>query len=69
MRHDGTIVRLVEDKKFGFIKLADGREGFFHMRDCLPDCPFDSLETGVRVTCEYDPHAPKGPRASQVSLS
>lgn len=68
-RLDGTVVRLVRDKKFGFIKLTDGREGFFHMRDCLSDAPFDELEEGARVTCEYDPHAPKGPRASQVSLS
>ena len=58
----GTVVRLVEDKGFGFIAGPDGREYFFH-RSAAPE--FDRLEAGSAVHFVAT-EAPKGPRAESV---
>jgi cold shock CspA family protein len=69
MRQQGTIVRLIDEKKFGFIRMSDGKEVFFHMSDCLSDSPFEILDKGAVVTFELNLTAPKGPRASEVALA
>jgi CspA family cold shock protein len=58
----GTVVRLLEDKGFGFIRGADNVEYFFH-RSAAPE--FDSLKAGASVVF-LPTEAPKGPRAESV---
>lgn len=62
----GMVVRLFDDKGFGFIKTIDGRELFFHRNSVLND-DFDRLEpgTGVRYVEEA---GEKGPQASTVQI-
>ena len=58
----GTVVRLIDDKGFGFIAGPDGREYFFH-RSAAAE--FDLLRAGSSV--HFVPtDAPKGPRAESV---
>jgi cold shock protein len=62
----GTIVRLISDRGFGFI----GREGeekelFFHSNE-LQDVEFGDLKVGDKVTFEVG-ESPKGPNAVKVS--
>ena len=59
----GKVVRLVEDKGFGFIIAGpDGREYFFH-RSAAAE--FDLLRAGSPVHFVAT-DAPKGPRAESV---
>ena len=60
---NGTIVRVVRDKGFGFIREEGGRELFFHRSSVQSS--FDELREGQKVTFEEEPSA-KGPRAGQV---
>lgn len=60
----GTIVRLMYDKGFGFIRRQGGVEYFFH-RSALVDLDFNLLQTGQLVTFE-EGSGLKGPRASKV---
>jgi CspA family cold shock protein len=63
----GSIKRLMRDRGFGFIKVDDGPDIFFH-RSHVRDVSFDALEEGVPVefeTAESD----KGPRATWVKVS
>lgn len=39
----GKIVRLVRERMFGFVKLPDGREPFFHRSHCDPPGIYDDL--------------------------
>jgi cold shock CspA family protein len=58
----GTIIKLVKDKGFGFIKGSDGNEYFFHRSST--DI-FEQLQEGESV--RFVPtHPPKGPRAESV---
>ena len=59
----GTVVRVVEERGFGFIRVDDGREFFFH-RSGTHD--FDGLVQGAAV--RFVPGVgQKGPRAESVS--
>ena len=58
----GKVVRLVEDKGFGFIAGPDGRRDFFH-RSAAAE--FDLLRAGSPVHFVAT-DAPKGPRAESV---
>ena len=42
----GTVVRMIRDRGFGFIRGEDGREIFFH-HSSLPRGVFDSLSDGM----------------------
>lgn len=64
---NGTVKRLVKDKKFGFIKGEDGSEYFFHQSALRAGAAFDQLREGDEVTFEEEASA-KGPRASEVYL-
>jgi CspA family cold shock protein len=50
----GTIVRLVRDRGFGFIKAADGSEVFFHATGVTGGTPYDNLEEGQAVAYESE---------------
>ncbi len=39
----GRVVTLKRDKMFGFVKLPDGREPFFHRSHCDPPGSFDDF--------------------------
>ena len=49
--NQGTIVRIVRDRGFGFIKMENGQEIFFHATG-MTNYPFDSLQEGQTVTFE-----------------
>jgi CspA family cold shock protein len=62
----GSIKRLVRDRGFGFIKVENGPDVFFH-RSHVRDASFDALEEGLAV--EFEPaESDKGPRAAWVKL-
>lgn len=61
----GTIIRLISDKGFGFIRAGNGSEYFFHHSSVKGD--FNSLKEKQEVTFEAT-QGPKGPRAEQVAL-
>lgn len=60
----GTIVRLMTDKGFGFIKGQDGKDYFLH-RSALKNAKFDELGVGQEVTFK-DSESEKGLRAEDV---
>ena len=62
----GAIVRSVRDRGFGFIRLADGREIFFHASGTV-GVPFDDLQEGQQVTFSVGQDARgRGERAVNV---
>jgi cold shock CspA family protein len=64
----GIVARILKDKKFGFVKDAEsGKEYFFHSSEAVDG--FHLLNEGDRVTFDADDLAPKGPRASEVTLT
>lgn len=65
-RFEASIVRLVRDRGFGFVKATlSGQEYFFHRSACLT--PFERLKEGQVVTCEEEAH-PKGPRCTNLQV-
>ena len=64
----GTIVRLIRDRGFGFIRMENGEEIFFHATG-MSTFPFDSLEEGLAVSFEIaDDVRGRGQRAVNVEL-
>ncbi len=49
----GSIVRIVRDRGFGFIRTDDGQEIFFHATS-VPAGNFDALQEGQQVTFEKE---------------
>jgi len=49
----GSIVRIVRDRGFGFIRTDDGQEVFFHATG-VPASNFDALQEGQTVTFEKE---------------
>jgi cold shock CspA family protein len=62
MIETGTVVRLLADKGFGFIRVPEGVEYFFHRSASLD---FDSLVIGTPVAF-LPTTSPKGLRAERV---
>jgi CspA family cold shock protein len=62
----GTVVRLIRDRGFGFIRLEDGSEVFFH-HSAMNAGEFDSLQDGeeLEFSVEQDPRG-RGSRAANV---
>jgi CspA family cold shock protein len=58
------IIKKLTDKGFGFIKIQDGEDVFFHSSGCT--VPFDSLKEGDTVSFEMG-SGPKGPKAENVT--
>jgi len=67
IRANGKIVRLVVGQSYGFIRLRDRREVFFHRADVREDTPFNSLQIGDLVVFELIVDAVSGPRAVRVA--
>jgi CspA family cold shock protein len=64
----GTVKMLNALKGWGFIRTEDGAEVFFH-RSVVRGQPFEFLEERQAVDVELgEPHAGKGPRASEVRI-
>ncbi|MCL5263957.1 MAG: cold shock domain-containing protein [Chloroflexi bacterium] len=63
----GTIARLVRDRGFGFIRMEDGREIFFHATG-VKGATFEDLSEGqsVEFEMETDPRTGKE-RATNVA--
>ena len=63
----GTIVRLVRDRGFGFIRTDDGQEVFFHATGVEGTTPFDNLSEGQMVTFDKEQDTRgRGERAVRV---
>lgn len=60
----GSIVRKVADKGFGFIRGTNGHEYFFHA-SALKNIKFDDVQIGQEVMFE-DEEGTKGPRAADI---
>ena len=61
----GTVIRLVRDKGFGFVKDQSGKELFFHRSSCSGSFTFESLTEGMAVAFD-EGNSPKGPRAENL---
>jgi len=66
-RTRGTIARLVIGQSYGFIRLKDRSEVFFHRSDMSEDTPFNSLSPGDAVAFELIVDAISGSRAIKVT--
>jgi len=64
----GTVVRLVRDRGFGFVKTESGKEIFLH-HSTLPGGVFDALTEGqaLEFDIEIDPQG-RGERATNVQV-
>ena len=62
----GQIARLLIGQAYGFIRLADGREVYFHRADMGEGRSFNSLRVGDSVTFELFDDRVSGARALQV---
>ena len=63
----GKITRLLIGQSQGFIRLADGREVFFHRSDVREGLAFNALSVGDVVTFELLEDAVSGARAIKVA--
>jgi cold shock CspA family protein len=66
-RANGKVARLVIGQSYGFIRLRDRREVFFHRADVREDTPFNSLQIGDLVAFELIVDVVSGPRAIRVT--
>jgi CspA family cold shock protein len=66
MQQKGSVVRLIRDRGFGFLRIPDGSEVFFHHSAMNPG-EFDSLHEGeeLEFTLEQDVRG-RGTRAANV---
>ena len=64
----GTIVRMIRDRGFGFIRTEDGSEIFFH-HSSMARGMFDTLQEGQELDFEIetDPRG-RGQRATNVEV-
>lgn len=63
----GSIVRLVRDRGFGFIKAENGSEVFFHATGVKGSTPYDSLTEGQMVSYDKEQDSRgRGERAVNV---
>jgi CspA family cold shock protein len=66
----GTIVRLVRDRGFGFIRTENGSEIFFHATGVTGSTPFDNLNEGQTVSFDRSQDTRgRGERAVNVQPS
>lgn len=67
MQH-GSIVRLIRDRGFGFVRTETGSEVFLH-HSALPGGVFDTLQEGQQIEFDIvnDPRG-RGERASNVRI-
>ena len=67
MTATGRIVKLLVGQSHGFIRLADGREIFFHRADVREGAAFNALNVGDPVTFELLEDTVSGARAIRVN--
>ena len=62
----GTVVRMIRDRGFGFIRVESGAEIFFH-HSAMPQGQFDAIQEGqeLEFDIETDPRG-RGQRATNV---
>jgi len=66
----GSIVRLVRDRGFGFIKAENGSEVFFHASGVTGSTPYDNLMEGQLVSYEKEQDSRgRGERAVNVQAA
>jgi CspA family cold shock protein len=66
----GSIVRLVRDRGFGFIKAENGSEVFFHASGVTGSTPYDNLNEGQTVSYEKEQDSRgRGERAVNVQAA
>lgn len=53
----GLILKRIEDKGYGFIRGADGKDYFFHLTDLEPNLPWLEAQLGQRVVFEVKKEA------------
>lgn len=62
----GIVKTIVRERGFGFVRVDDGSEFFFHRACCQPTRQeFDYLVEGDRVEVETE-NSPKGPRCASL---
>lgn len=64
---NGTIKKLLTDKRCGFIRGTDGIDYFFHESKLQKSISYDDLEAGQPATFE-EADGPRGPYAEDVQL-
>jgi cold shock CspA family protein len=62
---NGQVLRLRQDKGFGFIQCEDGQARFFHRTRCEPTTPFEQLKEKDFVKFRLEEHE-KGVRCVSV---
>jgi CspA family cold shock protein len=66
----GSIVRLVRDRGFGFIRTEDGQEVFFHATGVTGTTPYDNLNEGQSVSFDVERDTRgRGERAVNVQVA
>jgi cold shock CspA family protein len=65
-RGGGRIARLFIGRGYGFVRLADNREIYFHRADIREGISFNDLSVGDAVTFELFEDRISGPRALQL---
>ena len=64
----GTIVRMIRDRGFGFVRIDDGSEIFFH-HSSLERGVFDTLQEGQELEFEIETDVRgRGQRATNVQI-
>lgn len=64
----GRIAKILFGQGYGFIRLRDDREVYFHRSDSQDGTAFNDLQVGDVVTCELLEDAVSGARALRVTL-
>jgi cold shock protein len=66
----GSIVRLVRDRGFGFIRTDNGQEVFFHATGVTGNTPYDSLNEGQTVSYDVEQDTRgRGERAVNIQVA
>ena len=64
----GTIVRMIRDRGFGFVRIEDGSEIFFH-HSSLERGVFDTLQEGQELEFDIENDVRgRGQRATNVQI-
>jgi cold shock protein len=64
----GTVVRMIRDRGFGFVRCDDDTEVFFH-HSSLPRGVFDTIQEGQEMEFEIENDVRgRGQRATNVEL-
>jgi len=65
----GTVVRMIRDRGFGFVRSEDGSGVFFH-HSSLPRGVFDTIQDGQEMEFEIETDTQgRGQRATNVELT